>query len=273
MAHWTTGTPPRTMAKRARKGTPQAREEDSSLPTLTRDRDGDEAELHPILPAAQPAPANPFPINVYVVHGQPLIAESLGLEIGGLEDMAVVVVEVTDDGVEARIVERQAHIALLDADLGAERLSQIIEATKGATRSLILANDHDVALMHACIAAGAVGILIKPRGFLEVEAAIRRVHDGRIVLTQQQLAAVMSHSASRQADAAARALCERLSEREREILVVLATGASTDMVATSLHISRHTVQSHIKNALRKLNVRSKLAAVVLMMAAGLIEMD
>jgi DNA-binding NarL/FixJ family response regulator len=212
-------------------------------------------------------------INVYVVHDQPLIAETLAVELGMQDDLNVVGVAVTTDGVERRIVESHADVVLLAATIGVERLREIICATSATAGILLLATEHDTALLHACTLAGAVGVVFAPRDFTQVATAIRRAHDGWMVLTQQQLADVMSFSGARVSDAAARALCERLSEREREILTVLATGATANDVAEALHISRHTVQSHIKATLRKLNVRSKLAAVVLMVAAGFIDTD
>jgi len=65
--------------------------------------------------------------------------------------------------------------------------------------------------------------------------------------------------------------CARLTRRERDVLAVLATGASTDQVASRLRLSSGDVRAHVQNAIRTLQARSKLEAVLLALAAGIID--
>jgi DNA-binding NarL/FixJ family response regulator len=91
------------------------------------------------------------------------------------------------------------------------------------------------------------------------------------VLTPEQIAALFSSSRMRRLDPAAAALCASLSAREQDVLRSFAAGASVSATASHLGITDHTVQTHLKNAMRRLNVRTRLAAVVMALRAGLLD--
>ena len=65
--------------------------------------------------------------------------------------------------------------------------------------------------------------------------------------------------------------CTRLTRRERDVLEAFATGALTDEVAQRLRISGEDVRTHVRNAIRVLQVRSKIEAVLLALAAGMVD--
>jgi DNA-binding CsgD family transcriptional regulator len=71
-------------------------------------------------------------------------------------------------------------------------------------------------------------------------------------------------------DAGGRRRFARMSDRERIVLTRLAQGMSTDEIALALHVSPHTVRTHIKNGMRKLNARTRAHAVAIAICDGVI---
>jgi DNA-binding NarL/FixJ family response regulator len=122
----------------------------------------------------------------------------------------------------------------------------------------------------ASLSAGAVGFLTGVPGQTDVRTAIRRAHEGWLALTAEHVGVLAAHYRIQPVDPRAIDLCARLSNREGHILQRLAAGASIGEAAEQLGISAHTAQTHLKNAMRKLNVRSRLAAIVLAVYAGII---
>src|SRR5690606_38513850 len=108
------------------------------------------------------------PIRVYIVHTQPLIAESLQLELSALDDIEVVGVQLTAEHLEQRVVEQDVHILLLDASLHADRLVTVIANVRPVARALIVAGEPAFELMYRCVMAGAAGFLAAPRDSGEI---------------------------------------------------------------------------------------------------------
>lgn len=68
-----------------------------------------------------------------------------------------------------------------------------------------------------------------------------------------------------------RSRCDRLSGKERLVLAELARGLSTDEIGTALHVSPHTVRTHVKNLMRKLGARTRAHAVAIALSESAIE--
>jgi DNA-binding NarL/FixJ family response regulator len=102
--------------------------------------------------------------------------------------------------------------------------------------------------------------------------AIKRVHAGDVLFTPEVLLDMIQSTQARAGAGAIGSSSVSLAPREREVLQAVATGLSPEQVADLLSISIHTVRTHLKNAMAKLNSRSKLEAVMLALKAGLIEL-
>jgi DNA-binding NarL/FixJ family response regulator len=209
--------------------------------------------------------------RVYLAIKHVIVAESLRIALSQEPDIEVVGVHTTSDLVEEHVLQSGADVLLLDAAIDVGRLTGILQAVRSGVRPIVLAQDDDVELLQRCVSAGAVGHLTGPLALPELLAAIRHVHHEWVVLTPHQVASLIDRAPWRTRTARIAEICSRLSARERDVLQILATGATNDEIAARLLISANTVQSHLKNVLRKLNVRSKLAAVVMALSAGVIE--
>jgi DNA-binding NarL/FixJ family response regulator len=211
------------------------------------------------------------PIKLYIVHQHPMIAESLGITLGQAPDIEVVGVSTTADQSEDHVVKGRVDVLLLDASLDRDRLTDIVCATSSAVKIVVIAREHDPDLMLHCVQSGAVGFMIEPQRLADLAFAVRCAHQGWLVLTREQILELTARSRARVTNPHAAALCERLNARERDVLSVLVTGASSNEVARRLLIAPDMVQSHIKHAMRKLAVRSKMMSVVLALAGGIID--
>jgi DNA-binding NarL/FixJ family response regulator len=116
--------------------------------------------------------------------------------------------------------------------------------------------------MVEAVEAGASGFLSKDEAAGEVMGAVKAAADGEVLIdptTLTRLLAQVSREREEQRDALR--LLGDLTEREREILGLLARGIRNEDIAKQLYISPQTVQTHVRNILGKLRVHSKLEAV------------
>ena len=229
-----------------------------------------------------PSPSSelPLPTPVLVVEDEPLIQQRLArilAQLGYQPDMLCFASTLA----AARQLAAQRHYALALVDLGLPdgngtapiAALRAQDATMGIL--VISAWSTEEAILQA-LRAGATGYLLKERDDLEVMLSIRSVLRGgapidpfiarRVMIEfQQQPAspAVAPMAAASEDDA--------LSPREIDILQQVANGLSHRETAERLHISRHTVEAHIRNIYRKLSVNSRLRAITEARARGLMD--
>ena len=229
-----------------------------------------------------PSPSSelPLPTPVLVVEDEPLIQQRLArilAQLGYQPDMLCFASTLA----AARQLAAQRHYALALVDLGLPdgNGTALIAALRAQDTTMgilvISAWSTEEAILQA-LRAGATGYLLKERDDLEVMLSIRSVLRGgapidpfiarRVMIEfQQQPAspAVAPMAAASEDDA--------LSPREIDILQQVANGLSHRETAERLHISRHTVEAHIRNIYRKLSVNSRLRAITEARARGLMD--
>jgi DNA-binding NarL/FixJ family response regulator len=210
-------------------------------------------------------------INVFVLHSQVLVAESLGLALGQIPDFTVVAARTHDLLAPERVRFSGADVVLMDASPEAPGVTLRLLASTPTVRVVILAAERDGDLVVPCVAAGAVAFLTGSYALEQIAWVIRRVVAGWVALSPEQLAMVFRDRNVRVVDPGLGQRCATLTSRERRVLEVLATGATTAETARRLRVSTATVQTHIRNCLRKLDAPSKLAAVVMALRGGAIQ--
>ena len=221
-----------------------------------------------------------LPSPLLVVEDEPLIQQRLArilAQLGYQPDMLCFASTLA----AARQLAAQRHYALALVDLGLPdgNGTALIAALRAqdATMGILVISawSTEEAILQA-LRAGATGYLLKERDDLEVMLSIRSVLRGgapidpfiarRVMIEfQQQPAspAVAPMAAASEDDA--------LSPREIDILQQVANGLSHRETAERLHISRHTVEAHIRNIYRKLSVNSRLRAITEARARGLMD--
>jgi DNA-binding NarL/FixJ family response regulator len=182
------------------------------------------------------------------------------------------------DGQEAITLVTDLHPEVVLMDIAMPQVNGIeatqqIKSRYPATAVLILtAYDNDQYIV-ALLEAGAAGYLLKNVSGNDLVNAIRAVHAGEAVLHPTIAKKVFSRfgaSGSTQSEPAA--LLE-LSDREVEILKLAARGKSNQDIAEHLYVSRRTVQAHLANIFRKMDVGSRTEAVLQALRKGWLGLD
>jgi len=184
------------------------------------------------------------------------------------EQADIEVVAECADGLEAvdRIAELVPDLVLIDVRMPG--LSGI-EATRRA-RSLvpnvkfaILTVSEDDEDLFAAVRAGATGYLLKEVSIEELPAAVRSVARGQSLLSPSMATRLLAefNALSRRVEEQ-RGTAPRLSDRELEVLRLVARGLSNKDIAAELVIAENTVKNHVRNILEKLQLRSRMEAAM-----------
>jgi len=154
---------------------------------------------------------------------------------------------------------------------GVEATRRIVAAGSPARIVILTTYDADEYVFEA-LRAGASGFLLKDIEPVRLVEAIRIVARGEALLAPtvtRRLLDRFAHTLTATADARPEVI-ESLTERETEVLSLLATGLSNLELADRLFLTEATVKTHVSNILRKLNLRDRVQAVVLAYEAGLV---
>jgi DNA-binding NarL/FixJ family response regulator len=135
---------------------------------------------------------------------------------------------------------------------------------------IVLTIYEDDQYVREAIKAGAKGYVLKKVGREELIRIVRDVMEDRAFLDPKVASAVFEHVKGR---SQGQDRDTPLTQRELEVLQLIAEGMNDRMTAESLHISEHTVRSHIKNLYRKLGVSSRAHAVAKALREGIIATD
>ncbi len=214
-------------------------------------------------------------IKVIIADDHVLFREGTRNLIEQERDMEVV--GEANDGAEAveLVAKLRPHVALMDIAMprvnGIEATRQIKTSQPSTAVLILTAYDNDQYIM-ALLEAGAAGYLLKNVSGKNLVNAIRAVHAGEAVLHPAIAQKVFSRfGAGRELSEPAQ-LAE-LSEREMEILRLAAKGMSNQDIAGKLFLSRRTVQAHLGNIFRKMDVGSRTEAVLQALRKGWLSLD
>jgi DNA-binding NarL/FixJ family response regulator len=153
---------------------------------------------------------------------------------------------------------------------GIDATRKIKEVSPSTKVVIMTAHDEDRLLVEA-VEAGASGFLGKDEAAEELLAAAKAAAEGEVLIDPGTLTRLLAQVARERAEQRdAQMLLNDLTDREREILQLLAEGMRNDDIASKLFISPQTVQTHVRNILGKLRVHSKLEAVAFAVKHGAI---
>jgi DNA-binding NarL/FixJ family response regulator len=217
-------------------------------------------------------------LRVLLVDDQALVRSGFRLILETREDLEVV--GEAEDGREAVELARKLSpdVILMDVRMpnvdGVEATRRLTAAGSKA-RVLILTTFDLDEYVYEAIRAGASGFLLKDVRPAQLVEAIRVVAAGEALLAPSVTRRLLDHFADRLpgAQPAPPAELARLTERELEILTLMAEGLSNAELAERLFLSETTVKTHVSSVLRKLELRDRVQAVVLAHRAGLVRKD
>jgi two-component system nitrate/nitrite response regulator NarL len=207
-------------------------------------------------------------LDVVVADNHPVYREGVAGAIGRREDMRVVAECADGDQAMAEIAQRKPDVALLDRRMPGLSVIDILDRIGVAglgTRVLVISAFTDAEGVAAMLEAGAAGYIAKDATREVICAGIRRVADGESVIGHEVQRAVTDHL---QAGRAQRR--PLLSEREQDVLELLAEGLSAKEIADRLILGTSTIKTHTANIFDKLDVHDRAAAVATAMRRGLL---
>ncbi len=215
------------------------------------------------------------PVRVFILDDHGMARDSIRLACATRPGLSVIG-EAGDGRVGLRmILESQPDVVVLDIVLPgmdglevARRLTQ--EGFEG--KILVVTGRDDEEIVLATLLLDADGFVPKTAGLDEIADAIQAVGDGASAYSDRyaRMAGSKIVSMARNARQRARA-SQRVTERERQVLHLLAQGMTTRQVAASMKISERTAETHIANLYRKLSVSTRVQAVNKAAALGLVE--
>ncbi|MEW5902823.1 MAG: response regulator transcription factor [Pseudomonadota bacterium] len=165
-----------------------------------------------------------------------------------------------------KLIELEPDIIVMDLRMkpmdGIAMLEQIRSEGCAIPTVILTMSDSETDLSNA-IKAGARGFLLKDMAPEDVVDALRRIAGGEMVVAPSMTVKMIDMLKGKQPNNDPRHALSLLTEREREILQLLARGESNKAIAQTLSISYDTVKQHVRHILNKLNLSSRVKAAVL----------
>ena len=199
-------------------------------------------------------------ITVLIADDHPVVRQGLRTFLDTQEDLEVVAEAGDGEEAVARAVELVPDVVLMDLVMpnvdGIEAIRRIRDASP-STRVLVLTSFIEDEKVFPAVKAGAAGYLLKDVEPTQLADAIRTVTRGEALLHPTVAAKVMQEVAARDRSPAA-----ELTERELDVLRLLARGMANKAIALELHVSEKTVKTHVSNILAKLHLADRTQAAL-----------
>lgn len=209
-------------------------------------------------------------IRILCVDDHEMVRDAMGFLLQPYEDIEVV--GTARDGKEAlrRCEALNPDVVLLDMvmpGMDGPDVTHAIRQRHPHTEVLALTAFYDAVLVRRVLEAGAIGYELKGTPMNELARAIRSAHQGHATLAREAMQALVNDGKSDPS------IGDDLTEREREVLALLAEGLSNAEIAEQLVISVRTVKSHTGHIYEKLGVSSRSQAVSLALKLNLVAAD
>ncbi|WP_234412317.1 response regulator [Nocardioides sediminis] len=215
------------------------------------------------------------PIRVLVVDDQELFRRGLTMLLA--QDTDIQVVGEADDGIVGTELATTLapDVVLLDVRMprrtGVEACRAIKEAVPSAKIIMLTVSDEEGDL-YETVKNGASGYLLKDSSIEEVAQAIRVVNEGQSLISPSMAVKLIDEFKQMSKPDKEQSTALKLTERELEVLRLVARGLNNREVAKELFISENTVKNHVRNILEKLQLHSRMEAVMYAMKEKLLDL-
>ncbi|KRF30228.1 response regulator [Nocardioides sp. Soil805] len=222
-----------------------------------------------------PGEAAHEPIRVLVVDDQELFRRGLTMLLA--QDTDIEVVGEADDGIAGTELATTLapDVVLLDVRMprrtGVEACRAIKEAVPSAKIIMLTVSDEEGDL-YETVKNGASGYLLKDSSIEEVAQAIRVVNEGQSLISPSMAVKLIDEFKQMSKPDKQQSTALKLTERELEVLRLVARGLNNREVAKELFISENTVKNHVRNILEKLQLHSRMEAVMYAMKEKLLDL-
>lgn len=221
-------------------------------------------------------PTSTEPVRVLVVDDQELFRRGMTMLLG--IEPGIEVVGEAGDGVEGTelAISTAPDVVLLDVRMprrsGIETCKAIKEAVPSARIVMLTSSDEESDLYEA-VKNGASGYLLKDSSIEEVAQGIRVVADGQSLISPMMAAKLIDEFKTISEPAETGRVVLKLTDRELEVLRLVAKGLSNRDIGAELAISENTVKNHVRNMLDKLQLHSRMEAVMYAVREKIVELN
>jgi DNA-binding NarL/FixJ family response regulator len=213
-------------------------------------------------------------ISVLLADDQSMVRAGFRMILESEPDVEVVGEAADGEQAAASARRLRPDVVLMDIQMpggdGLQATRRITETPDLGTRVVILTTFERDEYVFDALQAGASGFLLKNAPPEQLVDAVRVVAAGEALLAPSVTRRIIEQFARRPVGADVRARVESLTQREREVLVMLARGRSNSELADELFVSEGTVKTHVSSLLSKLGLRDRVQAVVLAYESGLV---
>ncbi len=217
-----------------------------------------------------------FPTRLLIVDDHNLFRQGLIRILGDYEQLQIVGQAANGQDALALVGQLQPDVVLMDVNMpvlsGPDAVRQMRARFPSLPVVMLTVSERDDDLFDA-IRAGAQGYLLKNVGAAELIDALQRVRDGEAIIAPSMAARLLVEFralAEQAPQEPQQAQAGELSERELDVLRLVAQGMSNKEIADALGLSEHTVKTHLANILDKLHLRSRAHAAAYAVQAGLV---
>jgi DNA-binding NarL/FixJ family response regulator len=215
-------------------------------------------------------------IRVAIVDDQALVRGGFAVMLG-LQDDIEVVAEAGDGAAAIELARtHRPDVILMDIRMpemdGIAATKAIVDSADWPVKVLILTTFDPDEYVYKALQVGASGFVLKDISPEDLVAAVRTVADGGALLAPSVTRRLISRFAAPPfLDASMVSRLDRLTSREREVLVAVATGSSNIEIAEDLFVGAATVKSHVSSILTKLGLNNRAQAVAFAYESGLVK--
>jgi NarL family two-component system response regulator LiaR len=212
---------------------------------------------------------NSDPIRLVIADDHVLVRQGIRAFLETYADLAIVGEAEDAAGAVQICAEHKPQVALVDMVMPGGGIAAVrdIRAASPGTQVVLLTSFEDAQQILAAVQAGALSCLLKDVDADALADAVRKAARGEAVLHPRVAGHLMQ--ALRRGSAPGTEALETLSQREREVLALMAEGMSNQKIGVRLGISEKTVKTHVSNVLSKLGVSDRTQAAVYAWKSGL----
>jgi NarL family two-component system response regulator LiaR len=207
---------------------------------------------------------NETPIRVMTVDDHEIMRDGIRFMLLAFDDLELVGEARRGQEAVEKCRELKPNIVLVDMKMPGMDGVETTKALKSAfanIKVLILTSFHDHDLVRRAMRAGAIGYLLKDAGKEELASAIRSAHAGQTTISAEAAEDLLNHSPESDV---------HLTERELEVLALLAKGMSNKQIGKQLNRSPFTVRHHVSQLIKKLQAANRAEVAAIATERGLI---